>query len=395
MTVVGAAQAAPVLSWERRVDANTPSPTLSWERRIVTQDDNNGVVPGTVNVFGEEITNILNPGTVYGPGPNYTPTQFTGVGQLLLTQTGQPGAGLCTGSRIGPRQILTAAHCLTDDSNNLTADGGQVGFINENGQLEIYDIAPITSDNIHPLYDGVLLNGYDVAVLELVQKPGDNIETYSLYRGNDELSQEYTKVGFGGLGNGDVGARFNLRDNDNDGTPDTVVRELGYKLQGTNKYEATMSFINAIQGLIGAPLFGNQDTMLLSDFDNGLVANNAFQQADAFLQGFGIFVDGAGTFGDLGTQFEVNTAPGDSGGPGFIDGKIAGITSFGISYLTFFGELDGVLNSGFGEWSGDARVSAALAFIDEFTPVPVPAAVWMFATVLAAGGALRRKKVEA
>ncbi|NRA29400.1 MAG: trypsin-like serine protease [Parvularculaceae bacterium] len=355
--LVGAAQAGPIIDY-------------TVERRIVTKDANNGVIPGTVSIFGDEITSIN--GTVYGDGPNYAPNEFSGVGQLVLTQTGQQGAGLCTGSRIGETQILTAAHCLTDGNGDVVFDGGQVGFITEDGSVEVYSIVAPTSDNIHPDYNGDLLDGNDFAVLELTAVPSDAVEIYGLYTQQNELFQTYTRVGFGTLGAGDTGL--------NDG-------ELGFKLKGENVYESSMEFLSFISS-------ADPDSILLSDFDNGSAAQNLFQLL------FDLF--DPGTFSDLGTLLESNSAPGDSGGPSFIDGMIAGVTSFGLQLATEdgpFGDLDLVLNSSFGELMGDARVSAGLPFINSFLvaePIPVPAAAWLFGSAFA-GGFLRsrRKKAKA
>ncbi|WP_293154913.1 trypsin-like serine protease [Okeania sp. SIO2C9] len=68
----------------------------------------------------------------------------------------------------------------------------------------------------------------------------------------------------------------------------------------------------------------------------------------------------------LGVDLEANSTQGDSGGPAFINGQIAGITSYGFSSSTDgidVDQIDG--NSNFGEYSVDTRVSAYASFIDE------------------------------
>ena len=69
----------------------------------------------------------------------------------------------------------------------------------------------------------------------------------------------------------------------------------------------------------------------------------------------------------LGTS-EVNSASGDSGGPAIHNGNIIGITSYGIT-LTFndgtTSDINGELDSSFGEFSGDTRVSKYAGFIDD------------------------------
>jgi len=100
-------------------------------------------------------------------------------------------------------------------------------------------------------------------------------------------------------------------------------------------------------------------SVLQYDFDNGLAANDAF----------GFFFGNS----DLGLgNDEVNSAPGDSGGPTFSSPVITGVTSYGVR-LTFFpclpfslcnSDIDGTLNNSFGEFSGDTRVSFYAAFVD-------------------------------
>ena len=86
-------------------------------------------------------------------------------------------------------------------------------------------------------------------------------------------------------------------------------------------------------------------------------------------------------------KLEVGVAPGDSGGPGFIDGKVAGVHSFGFTHfcrgVTNGTDFSCGLDSSYGEMSGDTRVSSYAEWIDQVisgevavTPIPetVPAA---------------------
>lgn len=352
VALAGAAHAKPVI-------------TYTMQERIVTADANNGLVPGTLNVFGQNIDDISS--ETYGAGPHHVPTQFTGVASLFLTN-GQVG-GLCTGTRIGPTQILTAAHCLDDGQGNAFLTGGEARFINSDGVVETYTLETITDANLHPLFNGDLGDGFDFAVIEMTQVASAGLEIYELYTDQDELFQEYTRVGFGTIGTGNDGAES----------------ALGFKLQGTNVYDMTEQF------LVDAGITGslNPDTILLSDFDNGLDGQNLNQLLFDFFE--------PNLTSDLGTLLEANSAPGDSGGPGFIDGKIAGVTSFGRRFSSGnnpFGDIDFIINSSFGEMMGDARVSSGVDFINGFLaqPVPVPAGVWLFGTALGAGFLRKRAK---
>jgi len=91
----------------------------------------------------------------------------------------------------------------------------------------------------------------------------------------------------------------------------------------------------------------------LYDFDNGVAENDAF----------GFFFRNS----DLGLGIEeVSAAFGDSGGPTIVDGKITGVTSYILS-LTVGSKTSDVtdkLDSSFGEFSGDTRVSKYTKFVD-------------------------------
>lgn len=69
-------------------------------------------------------------------------------------------------------------------------------------------------------------------------------------------------------------------------------------------------------------------------------------------------------------KLEIGIAPGDSGGPGFIDGKIEGVHSFGFTHFCE-GVTNGTdftcgLDSSYGEMSGDT--SAVLRRLDRRRP---------------------------
>ena len=76
---------------------------------------------------------------------------------------------------------------------------------------------------------------------------------------------------------------------------------------------------------------------------------------------------------------EVMSAPGDSGGPSFINGQVAGITSYGLRLSRRTGrpprtsDVDNQLNSSYGEFGIDTRVSFFSGWIDaNLTAVPPP-----------------------
>ena len=131
---------------------------------------------------------------------------------------------------------------------------------------------------------------------------------------------------------------------------------------GLNRYEYRLGdadFHGAWSQLLGAPAAQLEYTYL-SDFDSGLAANDV---------GCNVAVFGLGQMPsskvcDTGTGArEVSSAGGDSGGPEFIDGKVASVSSFGLSLGRAWGDVDDDLNSSFGEYNGFVPVSIHRDFI--------------------------------
>ena len=63
-------------------------------------------------------------------------------------------------------------------------------------------------------------------------------------------------------------------------------------------------------------------------------------------------------------------AHGDSGGPTFLNGAVAGIHSF--SFRVSSSDVDDTLNQSFGEFSADVRLSEYADWIDAEVTVPEP-----------------------
>ena len=151
---------------------------------------------------------------------------------------------------------------------------------------------------------------------------------YELYGGATEIGATGTKVGVGRSGTG--------------GFTDGQIGDYlasGTLRSGQNIYDATGS------------IWGFGDAQLHYDFDD----------PDGEYDGMGLYF-GLFNFLDL-PDYEVLSAPGDSGGPTFIDGYIAGVTSYG--YRLSGSDIDGGLNSSFGEFGADTRVSSYINWIDE------------------------------
>jgi hypothetical protein len=302
---------------------------------------------------------VTQGGAGQGPADRVTPSHsYTGVGALWIDDT-----FLCTASRIGERTILTAAHCLTDSAGGVSAARATVFFQSPDG-LESHAIAAIGPHSVHPGYTGDLFAGFDVAVLELASAPSSAVARYALHRDEGaDIGAAFDVVGYGRSGTGAIGDQL----------------DTGTKRDGRNRFDDYGYLLQ---------LFGTTPeaavTVLMFDFDNGLAGNDAF----------GFFLGDA--FADTGFPDEVFTAPGDSGGPSFIDGRIAGVTSFGLrlAYIAdgASSDIDQDLNSTFGEFAGAARIAnpGIHAWIDAQLRIPGPNSLALLLLGLCVVAACRR-----
>jgi hypothetical protein len=276
--------------------------------------------------FQQEETRIVaapdNPAIDAPPFLTSRGTGVDGVGALVIHRT--DGAFLCTGSMIAPMWVLTAAHCLSDTSGNMITNSvDETFFPNPSGTLNMTSGAG--SFFVNPLYNGAVGSDYDIALVRLPSPVGPGVDVYSLYTGSITMGNPFTMVGFGMRGGGNTGATL----------------PAGSRRQGMNSFDFFLS-----------------PGVLIADFDNGNPANDASCSVGARC--------------DLGLgALEADTAPGDSGGPVFFGNQIVAVIAFGAR-TSNPPDIDGVLNSSFGEFAGFTSVEFNQAFLDA-TMAPEPA----------------------
>lgn len=228
------------------------------------------------------------------------------------------------------RAILTAAHLISHVDSYAT-----VNFETSAGNWSANTSRVI----INPAYDPIN-NNNDLALVWLSSGAPLGAERYTLYRDSDEIGQPFTMVGYGTPGTGASGSFTSY-----DGRPT--------RLKAINEFDADVGTLKSYMGagMAWTPLSGTQ---LIADFDDGTIDHDALGQLIRY-SGIGLGVR------------EGLIAPGDSGGPAFINDQIAGIASYNasLSLGSIHPDIDSINNSSFGEIAAWQRVEYYQQWIDQ------------------------------
>lgn len=342
------------------------------------------------------IVGVNSTATVAGGGdPLYfaNKPQYSGVATLIMEY--DDGAFICTGSLAAKNRIVTAGHCVssgygTATPNKVTAffsdsaDPDLVRFQFVNGTAVAAPGAvgvEVGYIHVNPGYTGEVIDQNDIAILELKGAAPEYAKVYDMLYSSDLQYGTFNVVGNGRRSDvgGAVGANLGI----------------GRMRQGENIYDYALG--DPLWAGFWDGFFGTADVThsWLSDFDNA----SPFINADGELVvGFdpsclvGAVLTGTlfGCTPYLG-DIEVGVAGGDSGGPQFLDGKLASVTSYGLSFGQDFGDIDAALNSSFGEFSGYVPIYLHQDFIKGAIPEPATWAM-MIAGFGLVGSALRRRR---
>jgi Ca2+-binding RTX toxin-like protein len=222
------------------------------------------------------------------------------------------------------KHIITAAHVVCQDGTETPVSPDTLTF-----EFRLLDGGTVSikakTVHVNPNYDVAAGYDNDVAVVELETEAPANADRYQIYRDNDEIGKLVTHAGYGTTGTGESGTDMNY--------------PVGIARYGDNTYDLRSGDVD--------DEWGADDGCLLYDFDDGTAQNYLFGNA------LGIHHTGVG-------EREINISGGDSGGPAFIDGKIAGVHSWGLTPP----------GNTWGAYAGDTRVSFYAPWIDSIAGIP-------------------------
>lgn len=339
--------------------------------------------PARANIYRADAppagSGLPDPSLADAYGSRFNGQNLDGVGLFRINAPDGPGAYACTTQRIGPRTMLTAAHCVTDPLTGRrfsTANTARVGYVAPDGSFTYYHAANVRVQRSWLGFDNPAnLAWRDVAVVNFAEALPNWITTYQVLDGGPLGSQTLTGrqaviAGFGAFGGGTGQPGFDF-----------------YRRAGSNAVSGTADY---------APYFGFGDYLI--DFDD---AGGHWQTTCVIENACDAPTTGA---------TEAIGGPGDSGGPLFVGGRLAGIYSYGTYYCTPGTEAttcdpfvaDTTTYPGFrsrrydsfGALGAYAPVSPNLAFIRAAT-IPEPSTVCLVAVGvagLAAAAARRRGK---
>lgn len=355
-----------------------------------------GSVSGTFNgqtwTAANTIVGVTGTGGANGGGDSRyfaTDPKYRGVVTLIMQYA--TGSFICTGSLLADRvSVLTAGHCVSDGAgtaNPLVT----TAYFNQHTDPNLREFQSPTSTAItvsqyivNEGYTGEVIDQNDIAIVRLSEAAPEWAVGYAIYDGGDLTGSRFNVAGYGGRSDAGGGVGQNSR--------------TGYLRQGDNTYayrwgaDEFDGFFTDRDPNTGENFFGQAEVeySYVADFDNGTAARDAgcrIAAAVAAPAGFGCEQG-------VGAQ-EVSTAGGDSGGPQFINGRLASVTSYGLSFGTSFGDQDNLLNSTYGEFAGYVPTFIHYDWIANNAAVPEPqswAMMLMGFGLLGAGMRARTRK---
>lgn len=295
---------------------------------------------------------------------------LNGIG-VIQTPEGNGYYATCTAERISARALITAAHCVTDENTgaltSTSTNRTTAYFRGPTGFQSFTASAAFVQSSFQGFYNPNTMAYQDVAVLLFDNPLPSYITTYGTYNNGalgseTSLGQNVDMVGYGTFGNGAGPTSFDF---------------------GRRAGNNVVDFVDN-----DPTSFSYGD--LYTSFED---ANNGFNST------CGIYgADSPFCHASRGAT-EAGTAPGDSGGPLFINGLLAGVTSFGSYYCAdaachpYMSADTTRPTNAYGAINGFAPVSANAGFIAYALATPEPTTVALMGVgVLGVAAAARRRR---
>jgi len=398
--------AVPAVAIEREASSaltpqfsSLPAAEISRGNRVQTGTVNGLTYTAKSMIIGQTPTSDVLAGSpannIGGGDPIYKPSSNkSGVVALIMQTAG--GAFICSGSVIGGgMSIATAAHCVSGGFGTITPTRTTAYFFDGDPDTRTARASnPVQIDVsryfVHEGYTGEVIDQNDIAILRLEHRAPGFAEVYDLFTAdikglNVNVAGYGTRSTVGGATGNSApgGARTGfLREGDNKfdySWGDPLFQNFFTTRDTTGQY--------AGQNFFG---FAEVQHSYITDFDNGLSAQST---ARRIANAIGLGAIGNANFNDNGVGArEVGIAGGDSGGPGFINGKLASINSYGLTFGGTFGDFDGIFNAGWGEFSGYVPTFIHEDFINASTAVPEPSSWAMLIAGFGLTGAMMRRR---